>query len=317
MEIMKHAESHSENFIYLQKMADIRSRIASARRTGATLGYRTAILFEFFVFESKSAFPRKEISVARISARHNAVKEVNSSMYCFKNIYRCSDTHKVSRLILWHKGLYRVYSFIHSACRFTDRKSAYAHSASFPGNMNCKVGIIGAGAIGKLVIQLLKPFQLEVLVFDPFLPDEKAVELGVKKVSLETIFSECQTISNHLANNEQTKGMLHYGLFSLMKPNATFINTGRGAQVDENALIQAMIDEPDRTAVLDVTFPEPPVEGSPLLTLPNIFMTPHIAGSLGKEVARMGKYMAIECEKTLAGQPTQYEVTLKMLETMA
>jgi len=199
----------------------------------------------------------------------------------------------------------------------TDRRSAQEHSASFPGNMNCKVGIIGAGAIGKLVIQLLKPFQLEVLVFDPFLPDEKAVELGVQKTDLKTIFTECQTISNHLANNEQTKGMLHYGLFSLMKPNATFINTGRGAQVLEADLCRALNESPERTALLDVTWPEPPDPDSPLLTLENVFLTPHIAGSMSQEVGRMGQYMLAAYEDFRAGVQSPYEVTLKMLETMA
>ena len=220
--------------------------------------------------------------------------------------------YTLSQILLAGKGYFQSTK----RCS-TDRKSAYAHSASFPGNMNCKVGIIGAGAIGKLVIQLLKPFQLEVLVFDPFLPDEKAVELGVKKVSLETIFSECQTISNHLANNEQTKGMLHYGLFSLMKPNATFINTGRGAQVVEADLCRAMMEYPERTALLDVTWPEPPDPDSPLLTLENVFLTPHIAGSMSQEVGRMGQYMLAAYTDFRAGVQSPYEVTMDMLATMA
>ena len=220
--------------------------------------------------------------------------------------------YTLSQILLAGKGYFQSTK----RCS-TDRKSAYAHSASFPGNMNCKVGIIGAGAIGKLVIQLLKPFQLEVLVFDPFLPDEKAKELGVEKVDLKTIFSECQTISNHLANNEQTKGMLNYELFSLMKPNATFINTGRGAQVVEADLCRAMMEYPERTALLDVTWPEPPDPDSPLLTLENIFLTPHIAGSMSQEVGRMGQYMLAAYEDFRAGKTSPYEVTMEMLATMA
>ena len=106
-----------------------------------------------------------------------------------------------------------------------------------------------------------------------FLP-EKAAELGVTKASMETIFAECSAVSNHLADNDQTKGMLNKALFEKMPPYATFINTGRGAQVVEEDLIQVLRSRPDLTAVLDVTFPEPPVEGSPLYELPNCVLPP-------------------------------------------
>ena len=102
-----------------------------------------------------------------------------------------------------------------------------------------------------------------------------------------------------------------------MPRNATFLNTGRGAQVVEADLVRALREAPDRTAVLDVTFPEPPAADSPLNALPNVFLTPHIAGSKGREVERMGAYMAEECARWLSGAPTPYEVTLPMLETMA
>ena len=88
--------------------------------------------------------------------------------------------------------------------------------------------------------------------------------------------------------------MLDYALFSRMPRNATFLNTGRGAQVVEADLVRALREAPDRTAVLDVTFPEPPAADSPLNALPNVFLTPHIAGSKGREVERMGAYMAEE-----------------------
>lgn len=187
----------------------------------------------------------------------------------------------------------------------------------YPGNYNVDVGIIGAGMIGKIVIELLKPFNIRVKVFDPFLPDEKAAELGVTKTSLEDIFATCQTISNHLANNEHTQNMLNYDLFKLMKPSATFINTGRGQQVVEADLIKALKEEPGRTAVLDVTWPEPPVPGSEITQLPNIYLTTHTAGSSGFETWRMAEYMYEESLFVLEDKPTRYEVTAKMLETMA
>ena len=97
----------------------------------------------------------------------------------------------------------------------------------------------------------------------------------------------------------------------------TFLNTGRGAQVVEEDLARVLKDRPDLTAVLDVTYPEPPVEGHAFYQLPNCVLTPHIAGSSGDEVHRMAEYMAREYQKYVSGEPCAYEVTHKMLETMA
>ena len=178
--------------------------------------------------------------------------------------------------------------------------------------------MIGAGAIGRLVIRMLKEYRLKVVVFDPFLSEEEAERLGVEKCGLERLFAESQTISNHLANNPQTAGMLNYGLFRRMKPNATFINTGRGAQVVEADLVRALREEPGRTALLDVTDPVEPVDPSgELCRLPNVFLTPHIAGSMAEEIRRMGEYMKEEYQAVAAGRAARFEVTEKMLETMA
>ena len=171
--------------------------------------------------------------------------------------------------------------------------------------------------IGKMVIQKLHENEVDILVFDPFLPEEKAAELGVKKTSLEEIFATCQTVSNHLANKEEIRGILTAELFASMPDNACFINTGRGAQVDEAGLIAALIDKPTRSAVLDVTWPEPPAADSPLYTLPNVYLTPHIAGSLGNEVWRMAMYAYEEYLRFCKGEPLQYAVSEQMLATMA
>ena len=197
------------------------------------------------------------------------------------------------------------------------RKAARECFAHFPGNYDASVGIIGAGMIGKLVIKKLGALKVKILVFDPFLPDEKAKELGVEKVDLLTLFSSCQVVSNHLANNEQTRGMLRKEHFAAMLPYATFLNTGRGAQVSEEGLIAVLKEREDLTAVLDVTFPEPPEEGSAFYRLPNVILTPHIAGSEGNEVRRMTEYMLEEAASFIENKPLRYDVTLEMLKTMA
>ena len=219
--------------------------------------------------------------------------------------------YTVAQIVLANKGFFKVTDLSR------DRKAANEMSDNFIGNYTAKIGIIGAGMIGKLVIEMLKNYKLDVLVFDPFLPDEKAKELGVEKVSLERIFAECNVVSNHLANNEQTKGMLDGKLFEKMLPYATFLNTGRGAQVVEADLVATLKSRPDIVAVLDVTDPEPPLPDSEFYDLPNCILTPHIAGSKGLEVRRMAEFMLDEYERFVSGQPCKYEVTLKMLETMA
>jgi phosphoglycerate dehydrogenase-like enzyme len=135
--------------------------------------------------------------------------------------------------------------------------------------------------------------------------------------SLDQLFSSCTVVSNHLANNAETRGMLKYEHFSAMPPYATFLNTGRGAQVVEEDLVRALTERKDLTAVLDVTDPEPSPLDHPFYTLPNCFLTPHIAGSLGGEVVRMAEYMVDEYTAWTEGRPVRYDVTLKMLETMA
>ena len=220
-----------------------------------------------------------------------------------------------AQIVLAGKGFYQVCA--QTSTGLDAYLESYKLANCYPGNYGAKVGIIGAGMIGKMVIQRMQSYHLPVLVFDPFLPEEKAAQLGVTKVSLEQLFRECQVISNHLANNAQTQGMLRGAHFASMLPYATFINTGRGAQIVEEEMIQVLEQRPDLTAVLDVTFPEPPLADSPFYKLKNVFLTPHIAGSKGDEVVRMADYMATELEKYLRGEASPYEVTFKMLETMA
>ncbi len=220
--------------------------------------------------------------------------------------------YTVAQIMLASKGFFhasRVYKI--------DYPQSRALTQHYTGNYNNVVGILGAGMIGRKVIELLRNFNIKVKVFDPYLPDERALELGVQKSDLIDIFSTCETISNHLANLPTTVGILNKEHFNCMLPHATFINTGRGAQVVEADLIQAMRDQPMRTALLDVTFPEPVQADSEFLKLDNVILTPHIAGSMNNEVARMGVYAVDECERYLKGETLLYRVTEQMLVSMA
>ncbi|MDR0730974.1 MAG: hypothetical protein LBF63_04840, partial [Treponema sp.] len=181
-----------------------------------------------------------------------------------------------AQIILANKGFFgssRLYSA-------GEHEEARRHFGFFPGNFDTRTGIIGAGKIGRGVIAKLKEHHLDISVFDPFLDAGGAAALGVKKCeTLEELFSSCFVISNHLANNKQTEKMLHYRHFSLMDDHGVFINTGRGQQIIEEDLVRAFTEKPGRTALLDVTWPEPVEKGHPFFSMKNIILSPHIAGS--------------------------------------
>lgn len=221
--------------------------------------------------------------------------------------------YAVAQIILANKGFFGAAGLA--------KQGRYPEGRQFceacPGNYGAKVGIIGVGTIGRMVAERLQPYGVEVLAYDAFLPKEQADALGIRQVSLEELFSQCHVVSNHLADNAATRGMLNGSLFEKMPKNAVFLNTGRGAQVVEADLCAVLSNRPDLTAVLDVTFPEPPLAESPFYTLKNCILTPHIAGSSGREVARMAAYMAEECERVIKGDRPHFEVTADMLATMA
>lgn len=195
------------------------------------------------------------------------------------------------------------------------RSHSFANSST--GNFGCKVGLAGLGAIGKMVAERLKELDVEVYACDPFVSEECAKELGVTLVNMETLFSKCDIISNHLANKPELENIFNRSLFKKMKKHSTFINTGRGAQVNEYQLALTLIRHPSITFVADVIKNETFPYISPLFWCRNAFLTPHIAGSTGKEPQRMAYYMMEEAERFLSDSQTKYEVTLESLERMA
>lgn len=187
-----------------------------------------------------------------------------------------------------------------------------------PGAYGATVGIVSLGMIGRRVCQLLRPFEVEKFAFDPFVRDETLRELGATRAaSLEDVFSRSDVVTLHTPWLKETEGLITGALLASMKPNATFINTSRGALVREDEMIDVLRARPDLTALLDVTRPEPPAAGSPLYTLPNVVLTPHIAGSLGAEVHRMADFMIEEFHLWLEGQPLRYAVTRELMERIA
>src|SRR5258708_4814965 len=199
----------------------------------------------------------------------------------------------------------------------TKRLGHYPNRIACAGAFHSKVGLISLGMVARLVCERLKNFDLQVLAYDPYAAPEEAMALGVKLVSLEEIFSECDVVSLHTPSLNETKGMITGRHFEAMRSGATLINTARGEVVNEQDLIETFIRRQDLTAVLDVTDPEPPVKDSPLYSLPNVVLTPHIAGSLDGECGRLGQLMVEEFNRWQNGIPLLWQITREKAATMA
>lgn len=180
-----------------------------------------------------------------------------------------------------------------------------------------KIGIIGAGFVGRHLIKLLKNFDLAgIWVHDPYLNTQEAALLGVEKKSLEEIFSTCDYISICAPSTPSTKGMITKKLIGMIRDNAVFINAARSAIVDEPAFVNEL-----RTgrflAMVDVTDPEPAAPDHPLRNLPNVIFTPHIAGAINRNLLRNGAFAAREIVNFAEGKPLVHPVDLAGLDKMA
>ncbi|MFE7317059.1 hydroxyacid dehydrogenase [Streptomyces sp. NPDC057555] len=170
------------------------------------------------------------------------------------------------------------------------------------GNHGRTVGIVGASRIGRRVIELLRPFALRVLLYDPYVDEAEAERMGVRRVPLAELCAGSDVVSVHAPEVPATRHLIGARELALMPDGATLVNTSRGSLVDEAALI-AELSGGRLAAVLDVTEPELPAPDSPLYVLPNVLLTPHIAGSLGNELHRMADHALDELERYGKGLP--------------
>ncbi|NQT60404.1 MAG: hydroxyacid dehydrogenase [Bacteroidetes bacterium] len=201
--------------------------------------------------------------------------------------------------------------------RIINKNGSYLERMHVPGAYESTVGIISLGTIGQNLNRLLKSFSLKVIAFDPFFKEIDAEKLGVKLVTLEELFRTADVVSLHTPWLKETEGMITGDLIKSMKTGATFINTSRGAVVNEEEMIKVLAERVDITALLDVTYPEPPVVGSPLYTMENVFLTPHLAGSMDGECARMGSYMVEELMRYILNEDFKWNITEEMVKTLA
>ncbi len=178
------------------------------------------------------------------------------------------------------------------------------------------VGVVSASHCGRKFIELLQHLDVEVLLFDPHITGDEAAELGARKTTLEELMARSDVVSLHAPAVPSTDRMINRSNLGLMKDGALLLQTSRGSVIDQDDLV-AELETGRIRACLDVTDAEPPPEESPLRKLPNVVLTPHLAGSMGNACRRMGKYAVDEIENFFSGKPLNYPVTKEMLARMA
>ena len=185
------------------------------------------------------------------------------------------------------------------------------------GNHGARVGIVGASMVGRLVIDALRVTDLELAVYDPYLTAADADAMGVEKVDdLDALCASVRVLSIHAPDIPPTRGMIGAAQLAALPNGATVVNTARPAIVDQDALITELAAG-RIAAVLDVTDPEPLPADHVLLTLPNAFVTPHVAGAMGNELERLAELAVIEVERFVVGEPPLHPVRAADIERIA
>jgi phosphoglycerate dehydrogenase-like enzyme len=184
------------------------------------------------------------------------------------------------------------------------------------GTRGLRIGIIGASTIGRLVIERLASLDVTVAVADPYLTDEAAAALGVDGKELDDLFEWADIVSVHAPELPSTRHLVNADRLARMHDGAWLVNTARGSIVDTDALTRECASR-RLCAFIDTPDPEPLPPDSPLYDLPNVVLTPHIAGSLGTEVSRMGAVAVAEVRRFVLGEALQHEVHEADLERIA
>jgi phosphoglycerate dehydrogenase-like enzyme len=178
------------------------------------------------------------------------------------------------------------------------------------------VGVVGAGRAGSHYIHLLRQFDVRIVLYDPFVSEEKAQEMGAHKVTLEELLTQSDVISIHLPSLPETYQMFNRERFAMMKDSCVLINTARGSVIDEEALVEELA-KGRFFACLDVTEPEPPPADHPFRHLPNVVLTPHIAGAVNNGMQRIAQAVIDDLKAYVNGRPLSGEVLEEHLHLLA
>lgn len=204
------------------------------------------------------------------------------------------------------------------ARRYRDLQDDFDIEAGFPGmgNFGQRIGIVGASKIGRIVIDMLKAYAFEIVVYDPYLSDAEAATMGVASIPLDELLRTSDVVSVHAPSLPSTRDLLDARGIDLMRIGATLVNTARGEIIDQQALTRRVVAG-ELFAILDVTVPWILERDHPLYTSEHALLTPHIAGSLGVELGRLSGAMLDELRRIARGEPLAHEIEPDLLAITA
>lgn len=179
-----------------------------------------------------------------------------------------------------------------------------------------RIGVVGAGGVGRIFIGLVRALGAEPWIFDPYLREEDALDLGARKVSLDVLMAECPIVVIHAPTTPETHHMIGKDELARMQDGAYLVNTARSWVVDQDALL-AELQSGRIRAALDVFDTEPLPLDHPLRSLPNVLLTPHIAGATREARHRQGDCVVRDLENAFGGEPLAHEVTLERYAILA
>ncbi len=168
----------------------------------------------------------------------------------------------------------------------------------------CRVGLIGLGAVGLRVAELLRPFGAEVVGHDPYADPEALAARGITPCELPELVATSDIVSLHSRLSDDTRGMFDDDLFAQLKPGPYFVNTARGELVRQDALLRALESGRLAGAALDVFDPEPPAPDDPLLARPDVLATPHLAGA--------SRQVALQSADRVVGEVAEFLATAEL-----
>ncbi|MDZ8173012.1 hydroxyacid dehydrogenase [Microbacterium xanthum] len=219
---------------------------------------------------------------------------------------------------------YTLAMILLSSKRILDSARTFSHTEDWQsarplgsfGGFGSVIGIVGASRVGRRVIELLQPFDMSCLLYDPSVSNDECRRLGATPASLEDLMRRADIVSLHAPALPETHHMIGRAELALLRDDGVLINTARGTLVDTDALVDEI--RPGRLrAILDVTDPEPLPPGHALFGLSGVTLTPHVAGSLGNELRRMGVHVTAEVERFVLSGNFLDEVTAPDLATIA
>ena len=201
----------------------------------------------------------------------------------------------------------------HHAVKNGKWQKTFSNSGAVPELGGRTVGLIGFGHIGSLVAKKLSGFNVNILVYDPYIGDQH-IDTACRKVELDYLLAESDFVSIHARLTEDNKKMIGAREIALMKPTAYLINTSRAGLVDQDALADALKEKNIAGAALDVFTIEPITPDSPFLDLDNVTLTTHIAGTTTDALSNSPGLLMNDVAKFLAGENAQFIINPEVLE---